>query len=109
MRLQKPWAALTAGAAVALAAATAGAQTWIKPRTTPPLHEIVALDATGEAGWPYGFEDLAGDGQTFKQPEQAIDVRTAYAATDATRFWVRVYVADPDAVGAGVTVYVFID
>jgi hypothetical protein len=108
MTLPNQWA-LAAGAAVALAAAPAGAQTWVNPRTTPALHEIVAIDATGESGWPYGFEDLAGDGQTFKQQEQSIDIRTAYAATDAARFWARVYVSDPNAVGGNVTAYVFID
>jgi hypothetical protein len=46
---------------------------------------------------------------TFTPQEQAIDFRTVYAATDATRFWVRAYVSSPDAVGPAVTVYVFVD
>lgn len=101
---------LAAGAAFALTAAAGQAQTWIGKRTTPALTEIVAVDATGEAGWIFGREDLAGDGiDTFKQPEQASDVRTAYATTDAARFWARVYVSDPSAVGGDVAVYIFID
>jgi hypothetical protein len=109
MTPRRQWSALAAGAVIALAAAPAGAQTWIGTRTTPTIREIVAVDKTGEPGWPYGFEDLDGDGVTFAPAEQAIDFRTVYAATDATRFWVRAYVSSPSAVGAAVTLYVFID
>jgi MYXO-CTERM domain-containing protein len=104
------WAALAAGAAISLIAAEGRAQTWVGARTTPALTEIVAIDATGEEGWLYGQEDLAGDGLgSFKQQEQSIDVRTAYASTDAARFWVRIYVSDPNAVGGNIAVYVFVD
>ena len=103
------FASLAGAAAALLAALPASAQTGVGGRTAPNLGEIVAIDATGETGWPYGSEDLAGDGATFKQPEQSIDVRTAYAATDPQRFWVRAYVADPNAVGGNVKVFVFID
>lgn len=92
-----------------LAPQSAAAQTWVGMRTTPRLNEAVAIDKTGEQYWIYGAEDVAGDGLNFEQPEQAIDVRTAYAATDAQRFWARVYVSDPNAASAQVTVYVFID
>jgi hypothetical protein len=92
-----------------LCASQANAQTWVSGRTTPALGDIVAIDATGEQGWLYGFEDLAGDGQDFKQPEQSVDIRTAYASTDAQRFWSRVYVSDPNAAGGNVVVFVFID
>lgn len=87
----------------------AAAQTWVGPRTTPSINEIVAIDATGEEGWLYGWEDLAGDGQEFRQQEQSIDIRTVYASTDAQRFWVRLYVSDENQAGGNVTAYVFID
>jgi len=88
----------------------ASAATWVGPRTTPTLAEIVAVDATGEATWPYGAEDVAGDGlAAFRQPEQSIDIRTAYAATDPQRFWARVYVSDPQPAGGNVRAFVFID
>ncbi len=86
------------------------AQTWVGGRSGPALTEIFAIDATGEPAWLYGAEDVAGDGiDVFKQQEQSIDIRTAYAATDAQRFWVRVYVSDANAAGGNVTGYVFID
>jgi hypothetical protein len=88
----------------------ADAATWVGGRTTPILTELVTIDATGESGWLYGAEDVAGDGiESFKQQEQSIDIRTAYAATDQTRFWVRVYVSELNAVGGNVIIYVFID
>ena len=87
----------------------AQAQTWAAGRTTPSLAEIVAIDATGEQGWPYGTEDVAGDGPTFMQQEQSLDIRTAYAVTDATDFWVRVYVSDAANAGGNIIVYVFVD
>ncbi|WP_146655356.1 hypothetical protein [Labilithrix luteola] len=104
--------AITAAAIVATASTTlpAAAATWVGNRTTPSLREIIAVDATGETDWPYGQEDVAGDGlANFKLPEQSIDFRTAYAATDASNFWLRTYVSAADAVGPEVTVYVFVD
>ena len=89
--------------------ATAHAQTWTGSRSTPTLNEIVAIDATGESPWPYGSEDVAGDGATFMQQEQSIDIRTAYATADNALFWSRVYVSDENAAGGNVTVFVFID
>jgi hypothetical protein len=98
------------GASIVAASGASAGATWINTRTTPRLSEIVAIDATGETGWPYGQEDVAGDGPaTFATPEQTIDIRTAYAATDMSRFWARVYFSDPNGVGAGLTVYVFIN
>src|SRR5688572_10956070 len=87
----------------------AGAATWTGGGTTPTLGDIVVIDATGETEWPYGFEDLAGDDETFEQAEQAVDIRTAYATTDNTHFWFRTYMSSEIVVGADVTVYVFID
>src|SRR4051794_40659224 len=93
---QRRW--LMAGARVASlsgSSAIAAAATWVNNRTTPRLAEIVAVDAAGEPGWPYGAEDVAGDGAaTFSPAEQTIDIRTAYAATDSARFWARVYFSD---------------
>lgn len=97
------------GVSTLVAAADAGAQTWAGGRTTPSGQELVAVDATGELLWPHGFEDLAGDGDTFQQQEQSIDVRTAYAVTDAQRFWARIYVSDPNAPGGNIVGFVFID
>ncbi|NUP05976.1 MAG: hypothetical protein HOW73_07950 [Polyangiaceae bacterium] len=101
------------GSAVLLAfsfgASTVGAATWADGRTTPSVAEIMSVDPTGEPAWIYGFEDIADDGDTFEPAEQSLDIRTAYGAADATRFWFRSYVSSESAVGDGVTVFVFID
>jgi Cys-rich repeat protein len=95
-------------ASLSFAAAAYGA--WAGGRATPTVREIVAVDSTGEANWPYGAEDIAGDGLgAFLQPEQSIDIRTAYAATDQQRLWARVYVSGGQAVGGNVHAFVFID
>ncbi len=109
MKSSRVVAALAAVLTLAVAA-PAAAQTWVGPRTTPGLGELFAIDKTGEPNWPYGQEDVAGDGlATFKQQEQSIDIRTAYAATDANRLWLRVYVSDSASPGGNVTAYFFID
>lgn len=95
--------------AIALSAAPAAAQTWTGNRTTPAISELVAIDATGEPSWPFGFEDLAGDGTDFGQQEQSIDIRTAYAVADGQTFWARTYVSDDNAAGGNIVVFVFID
>jgi len=81
MNLPRSWTAVAGGAAVVLASSPTFAQTWVGGRITPDLGEIVAIDATGEAGWLYGKEDLVGDGDAFKQQEQSIDIRTAWRRT----------------------------
>ncbi|XXT16439.1 hypothetical protein WME94_40020 [Sorangium sp. So ce429] len=102
--------ALGAALAVALVPNSSAAQTWTGGRTTPVLDEIVAIDQTGEPRWPYGEEDVAGDGEgTFAQPERSIDFRTAYAIADAGRLWARGYVSETTAIGGEVTLFVFID
>src|SRR5262249_10901563 len=85
----------------------ANAQTWVGGRKTPRLDEIVAIDNTGEWFWPYGpTEDILGDGiNTYTTAEQRLDMRSAYAATDAQRFWTRVYVVDKDMVSPGVRLF----
>jgi hypothetical protein len=69
----------------------------------------VALDATGEANWPFGSEDVAADGAMFGAAEQSVDIRSAYAATDAERLWLRAYVASTGEPDDSLRVFVFID
>src|SRR6478735_11187437 len=109
--LPLPWclAPVLAGL-IASVPLSADAATWVSPRTRPHLNEVIAIDATGETNWPYKAEDVAGDGlATFKTPEQAIDARTAYAATDAQRLWLRLYVSEPSSIALDATVYLFVD
>ncbi len=95
--------------ALLLSAAPVSAATWAQG-TTPRLTQIFAVDATGEPGWVYGQEDVFGDGlNVFTTAEQQRDLRTAYAAADANRFWARVYVSDTNAIDPAVTVFVFIN
>ncbi|HEV8245627.1 MAG TPA: hypothetical protein VGP93_07655 [Polyangiaceae bacterium] len=94
---------------VLLSTGIASAQTWTGTRTTPSLSELVAVDATGEANWPFGNEDVAGDGATFAALEQSVDVRSAYAMTDAARLWLRAYVSSTTAPDASLRLYVFVD
>ena len=98
------------GAGLVVFPESAIAQTWAGARQGPSLRELFAIDRTGESGWLYGQEDLAGDGlQNFRQQEQSIDARTAYAASDENAFFFRVYVSDTAAPGGTVAAYVFID
>jgi hypothetical protein len=97
------------GSASVLLALPAGAQTWADQRTTPGTSELVAVDKTGEPSWLFGSEDVANDGTgTFNAAEQAADVRSAYAATDDRRLWLRVYVSARTAPEA-LRVFAFID
>jgi hypothetical protein len=97
------------GAAGVVFALPAGAQTWVHERTTPAPSELVAVDQTGEPGWLFGPEDIAADGAAnFNAAEQAADVRSAYAATDSQRLWLRVYVSARTAPEA-LRSFVFID
>ncbi len=91
-------------------ASSVSAQTWVGPRQAPSLTEISAIDETGEDGWPYGPEDVAGDGiDVFDPPEQSIDVRTAYAAAFNNDLWVRAYFSTTMALDDDVSLFVFID
>jgi hypothetical protein len=88
----------------------APAQTWEGGRENPSLAEIVAIDETGEDDWPFGSEDVAGDGlDTFQPQEQSIDIRTAYAVAGTQQLWVRLYVSDDGPPGGNVVAFVFID
>lgn len=101
---------LLAGLAVLSVAPSSLAATWTAGRTTPHLGQIFALDKTGEPNWLYGAEDVLGDGpQNFTPAEQALDLRTAYASTDATQLWTRVHVSGTAAVDTTLVVYVFVD
>jgi hypothetical protein len=92
-----------------LLALPASAATWAEDRTTPAVSELVAVDQTGEAGWLFGSEDIAGDGTgTFSDAEQAADVRSAYAATHGDRLWLRMYVSARTAPTA-LKAFVFVD
>ena len=97
------------GASSLLFALPASAATWTEVRATPAVSELVAVDQTGEAGWLFGSEDIAGDGaNAFGDAEQAADVRSAYAATHGNRLWLRMYVSARTAPTA-LKAFVFVD
>jgi hypothetical protein len=102
-------AGVLVASAVVAASGTAYSQTWVAGTRTPVLLDIVVVDHTGEPGWPYGFEDVFGDGKKFTVAEQALDIRTGYADTDAKRFWFRSYFSTVAPVGPDVDVYLFVD
>lgn len=86
------------------------AQTWEGGATTPLLRDIVAVDATGEDGWPFGSEDVAEDGPSFGPDEARLDVRSAYAAADGQLLWVRAYVSSTTTTMPDTAVmWVFVD
>lgn len=87
----------------------AEAQTWSYDRTQPTLRQIISVDATGEVFWPYGREDIAGDGSTFNADEAGTDLRSVYTDADAERLWLRAYVAAKTLPPRGVNFFVFID
>lgn len=100
---------LYAGFAVFALAQAGFAATWTAG-TTPGLGQIFAVDPTGESGWLFGAEDVFGDGlQNFTAAEQALDLRTAYASTDATQLWTRVYLSSPAQADPTLVAFVFID
>jgi outer membrane protein OmpA-like peptidoglycan-associated protein len=113
IRLARPGlrtALLAAGACFATALPRPALAAWADERTTPHLRDLVALDRSGEPGWLFGREDVAGDGvDTFGASEQAIDLRSVYAARDDERLWLRAYVASAQAPAADLKVFVFID
>jgi outer membrane protein OmpA-like peptidoglycan-associated protein len=103
-------ALLAAGACLVAALPRPALAAWADERTTPHLRDLVALDRTGEAGWLFGREDVAGDGLgTFGASEQAVDLRSVYAARDAQRLWLRAYVASEQTPPADLKVFIFID
>lgn len=108
--MRSGWLAVCVAAGWLALPSVVQAQTWSGGRQGPRLAELFAIDKTGELDWLYGSEDLAGDGLgAFQQPEQSIDIRTAYASTDNQRFFARAYVSDAAAPGGNISMYVFID
>jgi hypothetical protein len=93
-----------------LQASASSAQTWSEARQDPALWQIVAIDGTGETGFPYGREDVAGDGLgTFSAAEAGSDLRSIYASTDPMRLWLRAYLAATAAPGPNLRAFFFID
>lgn len=94
----------------ALGSSSAHAQSWADARQNPALWQIVEIDRSGETGWPYGAEDIAGDGAgRFQTDEAGSDVRSVYAAADADRVWLRAYVAASSAPPEAVRAFFFLD
>ncbi len=86
------------------------AQTWTSARGWPPLWQIIAIDQSAEPSWPYGPEDVAGDGLgTFQDDEARADLRTLYADADAERLWLRAYVVSASEPAPGLTATFFLD
>jgi hypothetical protein len=109
----RPLRALSLALSVLLAllhARVASAQTWSEAREDPALWQIVTIDGTGETDFPYGSEDVAGDGLgTFSAAEASSDLRSVYATTDPMRLWLRAYLAASVAPGATLDAFFFID
>jgi len=97
--------------ALATLGSTASAQTWSERRQRPALFEIVQVDETGEAAWPFGSEDLANDGAaTLMADEAAVDLRSVYADARDGKLWLRAYVAATSAPSMTIAVaFFFID
>ncbi|MBN2197170.1 MAG: hypothetical protein JW751_30475 [Polyangiaceae bacterium] len=103
------WAgAALVGASLAMATG-ALAQTWEGGRTTPSLDEALVVDRTGETTWPFGEEDVAGDGGTFSDDEASVDVRSVYVTRGDAALWVRLYVSSDSEPGAELVAYLFLD
>jgi len=91
-------------------ASQASAQSWSSARARPALWQIVAVDRTGEPGFPYGREDVAGDGLvSFDPGEAGTDLRSVYADATADRLWLRTYVASTGEPTASARFFFFID
>lgn len=109
-RARKWGSAVLAASLLLMAPSLAHAQSWVGGRTTPSPGEFVAVDRTGEENWLFGAEDVAGDGlEAFTPAEQAIDIRSAYAAAVGGDFYFRLYVSATSAPPDEVTGYVFIN
>lgn len=88
------WTCFVSVVAAGALAQPAAAQTWSLGRSRPSLYEIIAVDPVSEPRWPYGNEDLAGDGQvTTTDTEASIDLRSVYADARTGRLWLRAYVS----------------
>jgi hypothetical protein len=99
-----------AGLLTALSASSVEAQSWASGREDPALFHVVAIDRTGEADFPYGREDVAGDGLgTFSAAEASADLRTLYASAEPTQLWLRAYLAVDAAPKPSLRAFFFID
>src|SRR4051812_39304237 len=95
---------------VSIGVSAASAQSWSNPRGRPPLWQIIAVDSSGETGWPYGAEDIAGDGAgKLDSDEASADLRSVYADADKDRVWLRSYVAATGTLSADLVMFFFID
>jgi hypothetical protein len=95
---------------VLASAHSAAAQSWSGSQQDPLLFQIVAIDRSGEPAFPYGGEDVAGDGlAAFEDDEAGSDLRSLYADADASRLWLRAYLAATSAPGTTARVFFFID
>ncbi|HWO11923.1 MAG TPA: hypothetical protein VNN80_20660, partial [Polyangiaceae bacterium] len=96
--------------ALVLSLASSAQASWTGNRTTPRVTDLAVIDRTGEPGWLFGREDVAGDGlERFEAAERALDLRSAYVNSDGERLWVRAYVSSEQAPDTSLRVYVFID
>jgi hypothetical protein len=88
----------------------AAAQSWSGSQQDPLLFQIVAVDRSGEAGFPHGREDVAGDGlAAFEDDEAGSDLRSVYADADASRLWLRAYLAATGTPAMTLRTFFFID
>ncbi len=94
----------------AAVATRAQAQSWAGGREDPALFQVVAIDRTGESDFPYGREDVAGDGLgTFSAAEAGADLRTMYASAEPMQLWLRAYLAGNAAPRPSLRAFFFID
>ena len=85
------------------------AQTWSLSRERPSLREIIAVDATSEAQWPYGQEDVADDAGIGAAEVADVDLRSLYADLRDGTLWLRSYVVSTAAPDPNAEAYFFID
>lgn len=110
MKLSGSCLAVASGLLALTAAGSAEAQTWSAMRTTPALFHIIAVDRTGETLWPYGREDVAGDGLgTFQADEREADLRSIYADVENDHLLLRAYVSAESAPSMRTVAFFFID
>lgn len=105
------WACLCSLTNMAMLVQPVAAQTWTLGRSRPSLLEIIAVDLVSAPLWPFGSEDIAGDGQTTStDTEASVDLRSVYADARNGRLWLRAYVSARRA-NASTTAYTafFID
>lgn len=96
--------------ALLLVSSPAYAQSWSAARARPALYQIIAIDRTGELAWPYGLEDVAGDGLAAQlEDEASVDLRTVYADANEERLFLRAYVVSTRAPTVRLNAFFFLD